>query len=264
MTYNLIDDPRLGQIQREQPYPLLFATISGAHLYGFASPDSDVDLRGVHVLPVKVISRLSTVDETIEHSAIRDGLQIDLVSHDVRKFCSLLLKPNGYVLEQLFSPLIVHTTPEHTDLKVLAMGCITRHHAHHYLGFADNQWRLFEKEEPHRVKALLYVFRVLLTGIHLMQTGQVEANLIHLNEEFRLPYLSDLIARKASSTESGTLGIDADIPFYHREMLRLRQELYDLRERSTLPDKPAAWNAIEDFLVRVRLSELSPTANLTA
>jgi predicted nucleotidyltransferase len=30
------------------PYPLLFATISGAHLYGFPSADSDFDLRGVH------------------------------------------------------------------------------------------------------------------------------------------------------------------------------------------------------------------------
>jgi predicted nucleotidyltransferase len=36
----------------EQPYPLLFATVSGAHLYGFPSPDSDYDIRGVHVLPV--------------------------------------------------------------------------------------------------------------------------------------------------------------------------------------------------------------------
>ncbi len=43
-------DPRLHRIVVEQPYPLLFATISGAHLYGFPSPDSDFDLRGAHVL----------------------------------------------------------------------------------------------------------------------------------------------------------------------------------------------------------------------
>lgn len=33
-------DPRLHRITAAQPYPLLFATISGAHLYGFPSPDS--------------------------------------------------------------------------------------------------------------------------------------------------------------------------------------------------------------------------------
>ena len=41
--------------------------------------------------------------------------------------------------------------------------------------------------DPPRVKPLLYVYRVLLTGIHLMRTGEVEANLVTLNEEFRLP-----------------------------------------------------------------------------
>jgi len=44
-------DPRLHPIAVAQPYPLLFVTISGAHLYGFPSPDSDYDLRGVHALP---------------------------------------------------------------------------------------------------------------------------------------------------------------------------------------------------------------------
>ena len=44
---------------------------------------------------------------------------MDIVSHDVRKFFGLLLKKNGYVLEQLFSPLVVHTTPEHEELKAI-------------------------------------------------------------------------------------------------------------------------------------------------
>jgi predicted nucleotidyltransferase len=39
--------------------------------------------------------------------------------NDVKKFFGLLLKKNGYVLEQLYSPLIVHSTPEHAELKEL-------------------------------------------------------------------------------------------------------------------------------------------------
>ena len=115
------------------PYPLIFATISGAHLYGFPSPDSDFDLRGVHVLPVSEVVGLDTGPETIEKSDFRDGLEIDLVTHDAKKFFRLLLKKNGYVLEQVFSPLVVHTTPEHAELKAIARGCITRHHSHPYL-----------------------------------------------------------------------------------------------------------------------------------
>lgn len=119
--------------------------------------------------------------ETIDESEVRDGQEIDLVTHDVKKFL-LLLKKNGYVLEQLYSPLVIHTTPEHEELKAIASKYITRHHTHHYFGFAQTQWKLFEKEQPHRIKPLLYVYRVLLTGIQLMQTAEVEANLLRLNE----------------------------------------------------------------------------------
>src|SRR6266436_1569024 len=179
-------DPRLHRIVAAQPYPLLFATISGAHLYGFPSPDSDFDLRGAYVLPLEKVISLEVRDDTVEDSRVIEGLEMDIVSHDVRKFFGLLLKKNGYVLEQLFSPLIVHTTPEHEELKDLARSCITRHHSHHYFGFAETQWKLFLKASPRRVKPLLYVYRVLLTGIHLMRTGNVEANLLTLNQTFRL------------------------------------------------------------------------------
>jgi len=132
-------DPRLQAIARAQPYPLLFVTISGAHLYGFPSPDSDYDLRGVHLLPVKDAIGLLPARETIENSSVREGLEIDLITHDIRKFFGLLMKKNGYVLEQLYSPLIVHTTPEHEELKSIAAGCVTKYHCYHYLGFAETQ-----------------------------------------------------------------------------------------------------------------------------
>src|SRR5437868_10172359 len=202
-------DPRLQRIVTAQPYSLLFVTISGAHLYGFPSPDSDYDLRGAHVLPLRDAVGLDPGDETIERSGIRDGLEIDLVTHDAKKFFLLLLKKNGYVLEQLYSPLVLRTTPEHDELKSIARGCVTRHHAHHYFGFAETQWRLFEKESPRRVKPLLYVYRVLLTGIHLMRSGEIEANLVTLNDAFRLPQVPDLIARKLAGPERSTLD-DAD------------------------------------------------------
>ena len=52
----MMNDPRLLRQVELHPYPLLFATISGAHLYGFPSPDSDFDLRGVHLLPLTALN----------------------------------------------------------------------------------------------------------------------------------------------------------------------------------------------------------------
>ncbi len=203
------------------------------------------------MLPLQDVVGLTTLNETVEKSGIYDGLEIDLVTHDAKKFFALLLKKNGYVLEQLLSPLVVHTTPEHDELKALAPSCITKHHAHHYLGFAATQWKLFEKESPPRVKPLLYVYRVLLTGIHLMRTGEVEANLNRLNETARLPQLPDLIAQKTSGEEKGTLG-QADLRFHSQEYQRLTAELESAFAKSTLPDQPRPTAALNDLLVRIR------------
>ena len=85
-------DPRLDAIAARQPFPLLFATVSGAHLYGFPSPDSDWDLRGVHVLPWREVVGLVHGPETLQVERIEDGLELDLVTHDVAKFMRLMLR----------------------------------------------------------------------------------------------------------------------------------------------------------------------------
>jgi predicted nucleotidyltransferase len=267
-------DPRLHRIVAAQPYPLLFATISGAHLYGFPSPDSDFDLRGAHILPLEKVIGLDVADETVEDSRIIEGLEMDIVSHDVKKFFGLLLKKNGYVLEQLFSPLIVQTTPEHEELKSIcrsggrqsvaqSTGVITKHHSHHYFGFAETQWKLFLKESPRRVKPLLYVYRVLLTGIHLMRTGVIEANITTLNEEFQLPYIPDLVARKLAGPENQSVShlAEPEIAFHETEYNRLRTVLQSAHDESQLPELPSDETraALNDLLVRVRLKTAART-----
>jgi len=234
------------------PYPLLFATVSGAHLYGFPSPDSDYDLRGVHILPVEEAIGLLPKRETIESEGMRGNVEMDLVTHDVLKFFSMLLKRNGYVLEQLYSPLIVVSSAGHEELKQIVRGCVTRHHSHHYLGFAETQWKLFQKDDPPRVKPLLYLYRVLLTGIHLMRTGVIEANLNTLNDEFRLPFIPDLVARKIHGVEHSTVD-SPELAFHQNEYKRLVACLEAEATRSSLPDEPTCREALNDLLIRIRL-----------
>lgn len=248
-------DPRVLNEVARQPHRLVFATISGAHLYGFPSPDSDCDLRGVHLLPAEQVLGLDVRDETLEVSADRDGLEVDLVTHDLRKFVTMMLKRNGYVLEQLYSPLVIRTSPIHEELKRLGAGCITRHHAHHYKGFAHTQWELFHKESPRRVKPLLYVYRVLLTGIHLMRTGRVESNLPILNEAHRLPCIQDLIHRKVSTKEKATIE-EADIAFHQREFERLLALLQAESERSALPEEASVRPQLDRVVIEARLGHL--------
>ncbi|MEU4134223.1 nucleotidyltransferase domain-containing protein [Streptomyces wuyuanensis] len=240
----------LAPVVEEQPHPLLFATVSGAHLYGFPSRDSDVDLRGVHLLPVEDLVGLREPDETRSLMWVRDGVEMDLVTHDLRKFVRLMLRRNGYVLEQLLSPLVAHTSPAHEELVALAPGVLTTHHAHHYRGFAGTQWRLFEKTGE--LKPLLYTYRALLTGIHLMRSGEVVAHLPTLLGEMAAPArLPELIAAKTEAEHGAAL---VDTGAVHAEVEELHSALDEARARSSLPDEATARDDLHDFAVRIRLN----------
>ncbi len=251
-----IDVPQwAAEAARSLPYPLIFATVSGAHLYGFASIDSDLDLRASHLLPAAEIVGLRTGPETLQSGGVRDGVELDVVSHDLRKFARLLNSHNGYVLEQLLSPLVVVTGPVHDALLEIAPGLITRGHAHHYLGFAASQERLLSRTGE--LKPALYTLRVLLTGAHLMRTGRLETDLGVLGAE--LPYVPDLIAAKRAA-EHGPLpdGVPA---LLERDVPRLRAALEAARDASSLPEmpSPSAVAALHDIVVRTRLSMLEET-----
>ena len=247
----------MNQMRRHvdsHPFPLVFATISGAHLYGFPSGDSDFDLRGTHVLPLETVVGLSDGRQTVEKEGIYDGMEIDLVTHDIEKFFRLMLRRNGYVLEQIFSPLVVSETPEFEELKSIATQCITKHHAHHYMGFASTQWKLFSKEPEPRVKPLLYTFRVLQTGIHLMRSGRIEANLQVLNQRAQLPYIEELLTLKREGAEKAVLK-EPRLEFYQSEFERQMRELEEAYAGSQLRENTQAKPALNDLLVRLRLGK---------
>ena len=129
---------------------------------------------------------------------------------------------------------------------------MTRYHSHHYLGFAATQWSLFTKEDPPRVKPLVYVYRVLLTGIHLMRTGQIEASLLTLNEEFRLPYIMELVERKTGGAEKSSLKIP-EVKFHRAEYERLVSQLTTEGTDSKLPAEASCREALNDLLIRIRM-----------
>jgi len=73
----------------------------------------------------------------------------------------------------------------------------------------------------------------LSASIGEMRTGEIEANLVTLNEEFRLPYIA----------------------FHESEYQRLRVELQAAHDVSKLPELPSDETraALNDLLVRMRL-----------
>jgi hypothetical protein len=248
-VWAMLDRELLAGIANKGPEPV-FASISGAHLYGFASPDSDIDLRGAFMHPAHQMLGMHPPDETI---SVEDKTTMDLdwVAHDIRKFARLMTNHNGYVLEQLFSPLVVVTTPAHEELQDLGKGCVTRPTANHYLGFARGRIKRLGEPNP-TVKHLLYAYRVLLTGIHLMRTGEVVPNIQMLNAEFHFPQIEKLVARKRAGAEHMELDV-GELASNLAALANLQVQLERAQDKSQLPVEPTTVAALEDLVVRVRL-----------
>jgi predicted nucleotidyltransferase len=250
----MLDMEALQRLVEGQNYAPLFVTVSGAHLYGFPSADSDVDLRGCHLLSLRDVVGLDLPDQTVERKLDLAGVEVELVSHDLGKYLRLLVKNNGYVLEQILSPLVVAGQGFLEQLRPLARRCITRHHYHHYRGFFATQRKMLEKQQPKLLKTLLYAYRVLLTGIHLMRAGEVEANLSHLAGLYQRPFLLELIAQKRQ--EKGPAQ-DLDWNFHDRQLREL-EALLDLAFQESVLPEDRDRQAVHHFLIDCRLGGRDP------
>lgn len=101
---DLPDVPDLAHlVAAEQRRALLFATVSDAHLYGFPSRDSDIDVRGVHLSPLRDVLGLTPAPETRTRVGDADGLEMDLVTEREPRELGQVVAPTA-VSWNSFSP----------------------------------------------------------------------------------------------------------------------------------------------------------------
>lgn len=87
-----------------------------------------------------------------------------------------------------------------------------------------------------------------------MRSGEVESNIVRLNDDFRLPYLPELIDRKTSGPEKGLLD-ESDLAFHASEYERLTAILEQAMVESRLPEAASGGNALNDLLIRIRIKQ---------
>ena len=103
------------------------------------------------------------------------------------------------------------------------------------------------------MKHLLYAYRVLLSGIHLMRTGEVVADLASLDGSMRVDGLATLVDRKRAGAEAMRLA-PSEVAEHAKRPDALEVQLRDAHARSTLPEEPTTTAALEDLVVRLRLA----------
>jgi predicted nucleotidyltransferase len=179
---------------REAERKHLVIYLSGAHAYGFPSPDSDLDLKCVHIAPTASLVGLDIVDEPADRIEIVDGVELDYGSNELTPVLRGAIKGNGNFLERILGDLALGG-----DLALLAEArtvvkpLLSRRCARHYGGFATGQLRLFD-EKP-TAKRALYVLRTAATGRAVMARGEIITDVNRL-AEYVPPEIGELIEIK--------------------------------------------------------------------
>ena len=185
-----------------------------------------------------------------------DGVEVDFVTHDIGKYLRLLLKCNGYVLEQVFSPIVADESAGFGRLREVARLCVCKQFHKHFFHFGTGQWQLVTGKKAGTIKGLLYTYRPLLAGIHLMQTGEIESNLVTLNEMYPVPGLDELVEKKRSSAELTEISA-AELAEHESRIIGLKLRLDQARDFSKLPEMHDAFGAADSLLRDVRLGKVT-------
>ena len=165
--------------EREAERRHLVVYLSGAHAYGFPSPDSDLDLKCVHIAPTRELVGLDLPSEPEDRIEVREGVELDYGSNELAPVLRGCLKGNGNYLERILGSLALGG-----DLALLAtlrpvvQATLSRRVAKHYGGFAASQLRLFDDKPT--AKRALYVLRTAATGRCLLATGVLETDVARL------------------------------------------------------------------------------------
>lgn len=235
------------------PGRVLLCAVTGSHIYGFPSPDSDIDLKGVHLAPTRRLLGLGRPTETHDRTEHHQGIECDLTTNEAGPALDLVLAGNGNMLERILSPLQLVAGPEVAQLQALARGAISARAARHYGGFFRGCQR--EHERRPTAKAMLYSYRVALTGIHLLVTGELETDVTLLAPRYRFDDVVDLVVLKGEGAEHGPLPEALDR--HHRARWPvLAARLADAEGGTHLPAEAPNRAEVDAWLVSTRLADL--------
>jgi predicted nucleotidyltransferase len=233
----------------------LVVYLSGAHAYGFPSPDSDLDLKAIHVAPTAALVGFDPPEPTSERTEIVEGVEIDYTSNEIAHVLGGVLSGNGNFLERILGRCVLASGPLLEELRPLVQATLSQRVHRHYRGFAQNQDKLLAKDPT--VKKLLYVLRTALTGTHLLRTGEMETNLERLAEAYEVKDVRGLVAQKRAG-EHTTADPDL-VADWQPEIASVLARLDAARARSVLPEEPRGHDvtALEAWLVAVRKRRFS-------
>lgn len=194
----------LRKVEEQEHVRILHAVESGSRSWGFASPDSDYDVRFVYVRPAADYLRLDEPRDVIEWK--NDGV-LDINGWDLKKALQQFARSNATLFEWSHSPDVYETTPEWADIQGVSAAYFSeKTAASHYYGTAMSTWTTHLLGEQVRYKKYFYALRPLLAARWIETYHQVPPvlfdKLLEMDMEPGLrAAIDDLVEQKKRTTE---------------------------------------------------------------
>jgi hypothetical protein len=198
---------KLDEIEQRENVKILHCVESGSRAWGFASPDSDYDVRFIYVRPREYYLRLDKTRDVIEWQLDET---LDINGWDLQKTLRLLHKSNPTVFEWNNSPIVYRTTSEWAEVqKIIDRYFQQKSGLYHYLSAAKSNYREYLKTEEVRLKKYFYVIRPILACHWILDKKCPPPMLFSQLAEAELdptvkPYVDRLLDIKMNSPEVAT------------------------------------------------------------
>lgn len=208
----------------------------GSKAFGLSNENSDDDVRGIYLPPAELHWSLYKLPEQIEH--LENGE--DEVFWELEKFLRLALKANPNILETLWTPKVIQTSPIADRLREIRGAFLSQHVYKTYSGYVISQFRrmknAFEKSGTYKAKHAMHLIRLLYSGISALRTGEIMVDVSDHREE-----LLNIRAGQLSFVE------------VRDKALALNEQFQEAFEGTDLPDQPD-FSTVNEFLIEARRS----------
>lgn len=238
---------KLKEIEEKENVRIIVAVESGSRAWGFASPDSDYDVRFIYVRRNEDYLRLEKTRDVIEWQ-LDDFL--DISGWDLKKALQLMHDSNPSIFEWCASPIIYKSSEDFEKLKDLRHEFYSRKkNLYHYLHMSSSNYQAYLQGEEVRIKKYFYVIRPLLAAKWVVdkktQPPMLFSELLdaELPKELR-PVIDELLEMKQRIPEMGLAPRIKALDDFIEAQFELIKQAADAEE----PIK-SDWNLLDEFFV---------------
>ena len=242
---------KLEQIEKEENITILLAVESGSRAWGFASPNSDYDVRFIYKRNLNEYLKLEKVRDVPEKPIEND---LDISGWDISKTLKLLYLSNPSFCEWLKSPIVYKKTEEVAELEKLAQKYFSKTKIlNHYYHIAVTHYEKHIKEKKKvNLKKYFYILRSIAAALYTIRKediAPIEFDVLR-NSEFPIEIneiVDKMVKIKKENIETKEIDKIKKLDSFIEEKIK---EIAD-NIKQLGKDEPLSWKALNDYFIKI-------------